>query len=143
MSNYLHTPCRFHCSYWSILWPRHYIPILLDNVGCTGTESRLTSCTYSSHTRDCNHGDDAGVTCSSVTSGGKYYDYERKLIYRYTIIAGNLARFLINFGDLVNFSTVVKFKITNLNLIHDCAPMTLIIQITKFKLRQFQTSHFT
>ena len=39
------------------------IPILLDNVGCRGTESRLTSCTYSSHTTDCSHREDAGVTC--------------------------------------------------------------------------------
>ena len=38
-------------------------PILLDNVACRGTESRLIDCTYSSHTSDCNHGEDAGVTC--------------------------------------------------------------------------------
>ena len=42
-------------------------PILLDNVGCTGTESRLIDCTYSSHTLDCNHGEDAGVTCLLLT----------------------------------------------------------------------------
>ena len=47
------------------------IPILLDDVGCHGTESRLTSCTYSSHTLDCSHRDDAGVTCSSAISGGE------------------------------------------------------------------------
>ena len=51
------------------------IAILLDNVGCTGTESRLTSCSYSSHTLDCSHRDDAGVTCQSTTSGGDYYEY--------------------------------------------------------------------
>ena len=46
------------------------IPILLDNVGCSGTESRLTSCTYSSHTLDCSHREDAGVACQyqSLTS---------------------------------------------------------------------------
>ena len=48
------------------------IPILLDNVGCRGTESRLTSCTYSSHTLDCSHRDDAGVACQSLTSGCKF-----------------------------------------------------------------------
>ena len=42
------------------------IPILLDNVRCRGTESRLTSCTYDSHTLDCSHRDDAGVTCQSA-----------------------------------------------------------------------------
>ena len=37
-------------------------------------------------------------------------------------------------GDLVNFSKVVKFKITKFKL-NTCAPMTLNIQITKFKFR--------
>ena len=48
------------------------IPILLDNVACTGTESRLTSCSYDSHTLDCSHRDDAGVTCQSVMYGGEH-----------------------------------------------------------------------
>ena len=38
------------------------VPILLDNVACVGTESRLLSCTYSS-THNCAHSEDAGVTC--------------------------------------------------------------------------------
>ena len=42
---------------------RGTVPILLDNVACRGTESRLIDCIYSSHTSDCNHGEDAGVTC--------------------------------------------------------------------------------
>ena len=44
------------------------IPILLDNVACSGTESRLIDCTYSSHTLDCDHGEDAGVTCQPGSS---------------------------------------------------------------------------
>ena len=46
------------------------VPILLDNVGCRGTESRLIDCTYSSHTLDCNHREDAGVTCQPLPVGG-------------------------------------------------------------------------
>ena len=47
---------------------RGTVPILLDDVACRGTETRLLSCTYSSHTLDCNHGEDAGVTCRPLTS---------------------------------------------------------------------------
>ena len=43
-------------------------PILLDDVRCTGTESRLVDCTYDPSTVDCNHGEDAGVTCRLLTS---------------------------------------------------------------------------
>ena len=42
------------------------VPILLDNVACVGTESRLLSCTYSS-THNCVHAEDAGVTCLAAT----------------------------------------------------------------------------
>lgn len=38
------------------------IPIILDNVGCSGSEARLIDCYYSSHI-DCSHSDDAGVRC--------------------------------------------------------------------------------
>ena len=41
-------------------------PILLDDVQCVGTESRLLSCTYSS-THNCAHSEDAGVTCQPAT----------------------------------------------------------------------------
>ena len=37
--------------------------IWLDNVRCTGRESRLDYCSHSKHTADCDHGDDAGVVC--------------------------------------------------------------------------------
>ena len=37
-------------------------PIVLDNVMCTGTESRLTDCPAQS-THNCHHFEDAGVAC--------------------------------------------------------------------------------
>lgn len=43
--------------------------ILMNNVGCTGSESRLIDCSYSSSTSSCSHSEDAGVQC-----------YSRKLI---------------------------------------------------------------
>ena len=42
------------------------VPIMLDNVACVGTESRLLSCRYSS-THNCVHAEDAGVTCLPAT----------------------------------------------------------------------------
>ena len=48
------------------------IPILLDNVGCRGTESQLIDCTYDSNTLDCSHREDAGVTCQPLSSSGFY-----------------------------------------------------------------------
>ena len=38
-------------------------PILLDNLGCSGSESRLVDCSYDSHTADCSHSEDAGIRC--------------------------------------------------------------------------------
>ena len=52
---------------------RGTVPILLDNVGCRGTESRLIDCAYSSHTLDCNHGEDAGVTCQPSNNESEYF----------------------------------------------------------------------
>ena len=44
-------------------------PIWLDDVGCTGSESRLIDCPRPSHrpvgSHNCNHGDDAGATCTA------------------------------------------------------------------------------
>ena len=37
--------------------------IFLTDVGCTGSESRLIDCSYSSYTDGCSHSDDAGVQC--------------------------------------------------------------------------------
>ena len=39
-------------------------PIVLDDVRCTGSESRLIDCPYTA-THNCNHFEDAGVTCQS------------------------------------------------------------------------------
>ena len=38
-------------------------PIHLDDVGCSGSESVLANCSYSSDTSDCSHSQDAGVRC--------------------------------------------------------------------------------
>ena len=40
-------------------------PILLNNVGCTGSESNLISCTHDpiGEVGDCTHADDVGVMC--------------------------------------------------------------------------------
>ena len=42
-------------------------PILLDDVACTGTETRLVNCRYDSSTTDCNHSEDAGATCTVIS----------------------------------------------------------------------------
>ena len=41
--------------------------IFLDNVGCTGTESRLIDCSHSGiGVHNCDHSDDAGVKCTGA-----------------------------------------------------------------------------
>ena len=40
------------------------VPILLDNVQCTGSESRLIDCTYSA-VHNCAHSEDASVNCTT------------------------------------------------------------------------------
>ena len=41
--------------------------ILLDNVGCTGTETRLVNCRSNSlGVHNCGHYEDAGVTCQGM-----------------------------------------------------------------------------
>ena len=39
--------------------------IWLDDVVCSGTESRLIDCSHDSSTDDCSHFEDAGVACVS------------------------------------------------------------------------------
>ena len=38
-------------------------PILLDDVACTGNESRLFDCPYTSN-HNCGHSEDVGVVCN-------------------------------------------------------------------------------
>ena len=45
-------------------------PILLDDVACVGTESRILDCSYTS-THNCAHSEDAGVTCQPATVNSK------------------------------------------------------------------------
>ena len=39
------------------------VPILFDDIQCTGEEDSLLECTYDFTTADCSHSDDAGVAC--------------------------------------------------------------------------------
>ena len=43
-------------------------PILMDNVQCTGTESRLFDCTHLT-THNCIHAEDAGARCQGCRTG--------------------------------------------------------------------------
>ena len=48
------------------------LPILLDDVQCSGSEATLTSCVYDSNTADCIHAEDAGVKCQHGKLEVKY-----------------------------------------------------------------------
>lgn len=41
------------------------LPIVLDDVGCSGFELRLVDCYYDNNTGDCSHSEDASVRCHS------------------------------------------------------------------------------
>ena len=43
----------------------------MDDVQCTGTESSLISCTHITN-HNCNHGEDAGVKCTTACKYTKY-----------------------------------------------------------------------
>jgi deleted-in-malignant-brain-tumors protein 1 len=43
------------------------VPIVLDNVACQGSETRLIDCSYDGHTADCRHAEDAGIQCQCKT----------------------------------------------------------------------------
>ena len=38
-------------------------PIHIDDLTCSGTETRLIDCQYDSNTDDCDHTEDAGIAC--------------------------------------------------------------------------------
>ena len=63
--------------------------IWLDEVGCTGSELNLTSCSHQSD--DCSHSEDAGVQC---TSEGKLCD-----CFHFITTIGQT---LISFPDITN-----------------------------------------
>ncbi len=44
-------------------------PIVLDDLRCTGNESDLFSCPGTLN-HNCNHREDAGVNCATVTNSG-------------------------------------------------------------------------
>ena len=54
-------------------------PILLDEVSCSGSESHISECGHNGwFIHNCNHGEDAGVTCvdtSSQSLDGNAQDY--------------------------------------------------------------------
>ena len=43
--------------------PNHAIPILMDDVHCTGRETQLVNCSYDSYTSEDFHYEDASVQC--------------------------------------------------------------------------------
>lgn len=43
-------------------------PILMTEVGCSGSESRLEDCPSSTSTESCEHSDDVGVVCRTGLS---------------------------------------------------------------------------
>ena len=46
-------------------------PIVLDNVACVGSETRLIDCPGNPiGTHNCNHGEDAGVICTPLVITG-------------------------------------------------------------------------
>lgn len=50
-------------AYGSAHFGQAQLPILLDDVACTGSESRLVDCFYDNDTSDCSHTQDSGTRC--------------------------------------------------------------------------------
>ena len=63
--------------------------ILLDDVACRGSESRLIDCNYDGNTADCSHSEDVGIVC---TNGELGWDGSFILImqYNYTDIFSSI-----------------------------------------------------
>ena len=55
-------------SFSSAYFGQGIVPIALDDVSCTGSESQLLSCSYDSNTVDCSHSEDAGARCQTGMS---------------------------------------------------------------------------
>ena len=64
-------------SYSDALFGQGRGPILLNNVACTGTESRLIDCSADpiGVTGSCTHADDAGVSCRICMSHKLLIEY--------------------------------------------------------------------
>lgn len=50
------------------------LPILMDDIGCTGSETSLQECTFSGN-HNCRHSEDAGVECRPWSSTAPYHSY--------------------------------------------------------------------
>lgn len=57
-------PCKCAGAIAVTTFPAGSGSILLDNVGCTGRESKLVNCSHNGiGVHDCSHSEDAGVRC--------------------------------------------------------------------------------
>ena len=77
-------PCIGALAYTNAYFGQGYGRIFLDNVACSGTESRLIDCISSSNigVHNCQHDDDAGVKC-----GGNEKQLMNHSISKYYIIS--------------------------------------------------------
>ena len=68
-------------------------------VGCTGSESRLIDCSYSSATSTCSHAEDAGVQCQTSSLSFQLRIKEGLSIANSTLV-------LLSFCDTVPLSSI-------------------------------------
>ena len=67
--------------------------ILLDDLGCSGREATLLECTHSgTNVHDCDHGEDAGVTC----------EHDFYMIYQHVLILATLDMFRYLYFNVTN-----------------------------------------
>jgi len=60
---YLHAIHTDPIAYGNAAFGQAALPILLDDLACSGSELQLIYCSYDSITTDCSHSEDAGVRC--------------------------------------------------------------------------------